>query len=325
MIRRVMALILTLGLLAAPLASRAQPVAKTPVIGFLVPADVPPSWIEALRVGLHDLGYVEGQNLKIEYRFAQGEARRFPGLLAELVRLKVDVIVTWTTPAALAAKQATSTIPIVAYTGNPVATGLVETLARPGSNVTGIAILTEELDRKSFELLKEAVPTASQIAILTNPTNPVWEPTLREVQTAARALGVRALVIEVRDARELETAIVTATRNKVAGLLLLRDAIFITHRARIAELAIQSRLPAIAGNPEFVEAGLLMAHGVNFPALWRSRIPLYVDKILKGAKPADLPVEQPTRFLVTINMRTAKALGLTIPPSLLLRADQVIE
>jgi putative tryptophan/tyrosine transport system substrate-binding protein len=186
MTRRRLAFLLAAGLLAAPLAAGAQQAGKTAVIGFLVPANPPPGWIEALRVGLRDLGYVEGQNLKIEHRFAEGEAGHFPGLFAELVRLKVDVIVTWTTPAALAAKQATSTIPIVAYTGNPVATGLVATLARPGGNVTGIAILTEEVDRKSLELLKEAVPAASQIAILTNPTNPVWPPTLREVQKAAR-------------------------------------------------------------------------------------------------------------------------------------------
>jgi ABC-type uncharacterized transport system substrate-binding protein len=325
MTRRRLAFLLAAGLLAAPLAAGAQQAGKTAVIGFLVPANPPPGWIEALRVGLRDLGYVEGQNLKIEHRFAEGEAGHFPGLFAELVRLKVDVIVTWTTPAALAAKQATSTIPIVAYTGNPVATGLVATLARPGGNVTGIAILTEEVDRKSLELLKEAVPAASQIAILTNPTNPVWSPTLREVQKTARTLGVRPSVIEVRDGTELDNAFATARREQVAGLLVLRDALFITHRTRIADLAMQHRLPAIAGNPEFVEAGLLMAHGVNFPALGRSRITLYIDKILKGAKPADLPVEQPTRFQVIINMKTAKALGLTIPPSLLLRADQMIE
>jgi putative tryptophan/tyrosine transport system substrate-binding protein len=317
---------LTLGTLSAPLAAEAQSAGRTPVIGFLVPAAGPPSgWIEALRLGLRDLGYIEGQNIKIDYRFSEGRAERFPDLLAEFVRLKVDVIVTYTTPAALAAKTATNTIPIVVYTGNPVATGLVASLARPGGNVTGVTILTEEIERKNLSLLREALPTASRIAVFTNPTNPVWPPTLRALEETAETLRVRLVVIEVRGVGGFEAAFATARRERAEGLLILRDGLFTGRWDELVPLAARYQLPAMYGNSEFVIAGGLMAYSVSFPDIWRTRISRYVDRILRGAKPADLPVEQPTKFDLFINLKTAKALGLTIPPSLLLRADQVIE
>jgi putative ABC transport system substrate-binding protein len=322
--RAALLILVALGVLWLPLATEAQQAGKIPVIGFLVPAIAPPAWIDALRLGLRDLGYIEGQNIKIEYRFSEGTAERFPDLLAEFVRLKVDVIVTWTTPAALAAKNATNTIPIVVYTGNPVATGLVASLARPGGNVTGVTILNEEIDVKNLSLLREALPSASRIAVFTNPANPVWPPTLRALEETAETLRVRLVVIEVRGVEGFEAAFATARRERAEGLLILRDALFTDRFDELVPLAARYQLPPMS-NREFVIAGGLMGYAVSFPDIWRTRISRYVDKILRGAKPADLPVERPTRFELFINLKTAKALGLTIPPSLLLRADQVIE
>ena len=317
-------LTLALGTLTAPLAADAQQGAKVPRIGFLSPS-APSFPSEAFRRGLRDLGYVENQNIVIEYRWAEGQYDRLPDFAAELVRLKVDVIVAVVTQASLAAKNATRTIPIVMVgVSDPVGSGLVATLARPGANITGTSSMTAEVVGKSLELLKEAVPKVSRVAVLWNPANPVFQAQmLRETEVAARALGVQLQILEARGPDELERAFAAMTRERASALLVLGDPTFFLHRARIADLAAKSRLPAMYGFKEFVDAGGLMAYGAHLPDLFR-RAATYVDKILKGAKPADLPVEQPTHFELVISLKTAKALGLTIPQSVLIRADQVI-
>ncbi len=322
--RTVWVLGLGLTILLGPATADAQPSRKVWRIGFLVPAAHPPSWTEGFRQALRDLGYVEGQNVVIEWRHAEGRKDLGARLLEELVRLKVDVIVTWTTPAARAAQRATNTIPIVAYTGDPVRTGLVASLARPGGNVTGIAILTEELEVKALELLKEAVPTAVRIGLLWNPANPVWAASLKDLQNAAQALRVNLLLLEAADAGQVEKAFAAAVRGRAGALLVPRDGLFTQHSERIVELAAQTRLPAMYGGRQFTDAGGLLAYGVTTAKLF-GRLASYVDKILKGARPADLPVEQPTEFELTVNLKTAKALGLVIPRSLLIRADEVIQ
>jgi putative ABC transport system substrate-binding protein len=319
--------ILALGLLAAPLAADAQPPPKVPRIGILwaSPISANAHLREAFRQGLRELGYVEGQNVAIEFRYAEGKLERLPDLAAELVRLKVDVIVATNTPTALAAKQATRTIPIVvSVSGDPVESGLVASLARPGGNVTGLSLMVPELAGKRLQLLKEVVPGTSRVAVLSNPTNPYTGLVVRETQAAARVLGVQLQPLEVRAAEDIDRAFQAAIRGRANALIVVDDGLVFTHRARIVALAAKSRLPAIYPFREPVEAGGLMSYATNLADSNR-RAATYVDKILKGAKPADLPVEQPTRFELVINMKTAKSLGLTIPQTVLIRADHVIQ
>jgi putative ABC transport system substrate-binding protein len=320
---------LALGILAVPLAAEAQQAAKISRIGFLSPSS--PSdprtqrFREAFRQGLRELGWVEGQNIAIEYRWAEERTERLADLASELVGLKVDVIVAATTPAIQPAKQATGTIPIVmAIAVDPVATGFVASLARPGGNITGLSMMSSELVGKQMQLLKELVPKISQVALLWNPANPSTAPGLRHAQDAARALGVRLQPLEARGPGEIDSAFAAMARDRAGAVIVLVDTTFAAHRTRIADLAAKSRLPAVYGLADHAQAGGLMAYGPNLPDLYR-RAATYVDKILKGAKPADLPVEQPTKFELVVNMRTAKALGLAIPPSILIRADQVLE
>jgi putative ABC transport system substrate-binding protein len=323
-VRAVLAAALALGLLAAPLAASAQqPPGKTARIGFL--GDVPPFLDEAFRQGLRELGYVEGQNIAIEYRSSEWKFERLPGLAAELVRLKVDVIVAANTRATEAAKQATSTIPIVfTVSGDPVAEGLVASLARPGGNLTGLATISPELVGKQLEMLKAVAPKVSRVALLQNPTQPSHSRAVRQAEDAARVLRVQLQVLKARTPSEIEAAFAAMRSQRADGVLVLRDAEFRAQRAQIVALAAKHRLPGMYGLREEAEAGGLMAYGASVPQLFR-RAATYVDRILKGAKPADLPVEQPTKFELVINLKTAKALGLTIPPSLLQQADQVIQ
>jgi putative ABC transport system substrate-binding protein len=247
-----------------------------------------------------------------------------PALLADLLDRKLDILVTWTTPALVAAKKATSTIPIVGISGDPVQTGLVASLARPGGNITGIAILTDELELKNLQLLKEAFPGVTRVAVLWNPDNPVWPPALKRLQAAAPVLGVTIQPLAVRNPGDLEAVFAAATKGNAGALLVVREQLFSLHRQQIVNFVTTHRLPAIYGAPIFVEVGGLIVYAANFVDMLR-RTGVYVDKILKGAKPGDLPIEQPTKFELVINLKTAKALGLTIPRTLLLRADQVIE
>jgi putative ABC transport system substrate-binding protein len=324
-LRAVLAAVLALGLLAAPLvAPGQQPRGKTARVGFLHFVSSP-LLDEAFQEGLRELGYVEGQNIVIEYRSADGKDERLPGLAAELVRMKVDVIVTASPPATEAAKRATSTVPIVfALSADPVAAGLVASLARPGGNITGLATISAEVVGKQLELLKRVAPKVSRVAVLQNPSNPGHALMLPQAEGAARALGVQLQVLKARTPSEIEVAFAAMRSQRADGALVLRDAVFRERRAQIVALAAKSRLPAVYGLREEAEAGGLMAYGASVPQLFR-RAATYVDKILKGAKPADLPVEQPTKFELVINLKTAKALGLTIPSSLLGQADQVIQ
>jgi putative tryptophan/tyrosine transport system substrate-binding protein len=307
--------------LVAPNAAGAQQADKVARIGVLaVSAAAFSPRIEAFRRGLREHGYVEGKNIVFEYRYAEGKLDRLPDLAVELVALKVDVIVTASPPSVRAAKRATSTIPIVfAAVGDPVATGLVKSLARPGGNVTGLSILGPELDGKRLELLKEAVTKTSRVAVLFGPESP-----RKELEIAAQALGIQLVLLPVRELGDFEPAFETARKESVHALLTSPSPLLNTVRERIVELAAKNRLPAMYGSSEFVEAGGLMSYAPSYVDLFR-RAAIYVDKILRGAKPADLPVEQATKFELVINLKTAKALGLTIPPSLLTRADQVIE
>jgi putative ABC transport system substrate-binding protein len=268
---------------------------------------------------------VEGQNIVIERRFADGKLDRLPALAAELVNFKVDVIFAPPTTAALAAKKATSAIPIVfALVGDPVGTGFVASLARPGWNMTGLSTINVELGAKRLELLKEAFPTVSRVAVLLNPTDPSNVLQLKETQRAAQALGMQLLPIEAQRPEDFDPAFLAMTTGRADALLVMENPINFTHRKLIVDLSNKSRRPAMHALTELVDAGGLMSYSVSYPDQFR-RAATYVDKILKGAKPADLPVEQPTKFELVINLKTAKALGLTIPPSLLFRADQVIQ
>jgi len=322
------------GLLATPLVAEAQQTGKVARIGFLSPASPSdaagnPSDLAVLfaafRERLRELGYVEGQNIKIESRWAEGNYDRLPGFAADLVRLKVDVIVTYGTPAAQAAKRATGTIPIVmALIIDPVASGLVTSLARPGGNITGQSMMSPDLAQKQLQILKEVVPKVSRVAVLHNPANPGNAPEVRHAQDAARALGVRLQLLGARGPGEIDSAFAAMTHEQASAVIVLVDAVLQNNRTRITDLAARHRLPAVYGLSEYAEAGGLLAYGPNRLDMFR-RAATYVDRILKGAKPGDLPVEQPSTFALVINLKTAKALGLTIPPSLLLRADQVIE
>ena len=318
---------LVLAILAATLPAGAQSPPKIARIGCLMGGSSASSGplIDALRQGLRPLGYVEGRNFAVEARYAEGRSEALPGLATELVRLKVDVIVVAAPQAVRAARQATNTIPIVmGMLADPQESEFVASLARPGGNLTGVSALAEGYSAKWLELLKEAVPRASRVAVLSSPTNPSHPGFRRETQAAAKVLKATLLFREVRDADELAGAFAAATKDRANGLVVLPDAIAFAHRTRIVELAAKHRLPAMYPYREFVEAGGLMAYGSSLADMFR-RSALYVDKILKGAKPGDLPVEQTARFELAINLKTAKALGLTIPPFVLVRADQVIQ
>ncbi|MGZ3318796.1 MAG: ABC transporter substrate-binding protein, partial [Isosphaeraceae bacterium] len=279
----------------------------------------------AFRQGLRELGWIEGQNIVIEYRFADGRLDRLPALAAEVVRLKVDIIAASPTPAALAAKNATGTIPIV-FTSvpDPVGLGLVASLARPGGNVTGLTYSVGfNIFGKDLELLKEAVPKARRVAVLSNPASPSQPLTMREITDAARSLGLPLLLLEARGPGDFDGAFAAMAKERVGALFVVTDPAFIPHRARLAELTTKNRLPSIFTQREDAEAGALMSYGPSLSDIYR-RAATYVDKILKGAKPADLPVEQPTKFELVINLKTARAIGLTLPQSLVQRADEVI-
>ena len=319
------------GIIVAPLAAKAQQAARVARIGYLATNNLalsPPNLHEAFRQGLRDLGYVEGGNVVIEYRDAGGKPERLPAVAAELVALKVDVIVAPTTPSALAAKQVTRVIPIVFFGSNdPVTSGLVTSLARPGGNVTGLSGLFPEVVGKSLELVTQAVPGVSRIAVLWQP-GAAGERTEKDIlnraEVAARALRVRLQIVEARGSADIDRAFSDMTRGRAGALAVWTTAMFVQERGRLVTLAAKNRLPAVYTLREFVDAGGLMAYGHSQADLNR-RAATYVDKILKGAKPADLPVEQPTKFELVINLRTAKALGLTIPQSVLARADEVIQ
>jgi putative ABC transport system substrate-binding protein len=313
------------GLLTAPLAARAQQLGKIYRIGILepIPATQNATNLDALRKGLRDLGYIEGRNLIIEYRSADGRAERFPDLASELVRLKVDLIVTRGTPAAKAAKHATGTIPVVMATmGDPRA--IVASFAQPGGNITGVTTFSTELTGKRIELLKELVPSLSRVALLHNMGNPAAPPEWEETKTAARSLGLQAELLDVRGQDDLGRAFELAVRQHVDTLLIGFDGLTQMHQQTIVDLVARNKLPAVYPAREFVEAGGLIAYAVNYPDLYL-RFASFVDKIFKGAKPAELPVQQPTKFELVINLKTAKVLGLTIPQSVLLRADELIQ
>ena len=329
-IRPAVLLLVSLALLTGPPPAEAQQPATLARIGCLETGSASGRaqlW-EAFRQGLRDLGYVEGQNISLECRWGEGNNDRLPGLAAELARLKVAVIVASATPAARAAQQATPTIPIVVTAvADPVGSGLVASLARPGGNVTGLSMLAAELVAKRLELLKEVVPKVARMAVLWHP-GVHGEGTIRnmleETKSAGRALGVQLQFVEVRRPDGFERAFAAIRKERVGALLVFPSPMFIEERRRIVAQAAKSRLPAVYPWRESAEAGGLMSYGVSLPDQFR-RAATYVDKIPKGAKPADLPVEQPTRFELVINLKTAKALGLTIPPSILIRADQVIQ
>ena len=313
--------------LAAPPAAEAQAPIARPRVGFLG-AESPSTnqhFFDAFRQGLRTHGYVDGQNVTLEERWAEGRNERFPELMGELVRLKASVILTISAPAAVAAKNATTTIPIVFITGDPMGSGLVRSFARPGGNLTGLSIsLGEEFSGKWLELLKEAVPRISRAAVLYNPTNPANAAYLTVLRGVAQKLGVKLQPIGVKDPAGFDGAFASMSAERAQALVVVIDPLTVRYRGRIAELATKNRLPAMYGFREFADAGGLMAYGANVAELCR-RAATYVDRILKGSRPGDMPVEQPTKFELVINLKTAKALGLTIPPSLLLRADQVIE
>jgi putative ABC transport system substrate-binding protein len=316
---------LTLSLLAAPLPADAQPSAKVSRIGYLSVAGSPGSlFAEAFRQGLRALGYVEGQNIALDFREAEGSAQ-FPALAAELVQLQVDVIVAWSVGAAQAAKNTTTTIPIVMVSsGDPVATGLVASLARPGGNLTGLTGIAMELSGKRLELLREAVPSLARVAVLWNARDATMTHTFRGIQAAAPALGVAVQPLGVREAQEIDSAIAALTEERPDALFMITDVLTRRHTKQVVDFAAQRRLPTLFEGRGPVAEGGLMSYGPSFPDLLR-RAATYVDKILKGAKPADLPVEQPMKFELVINLKTATALGLTIPPTLLFQADEVIK
>jgi putative ABC transport system substrate-binding protein len=307
-------------------AAQAQQPKKIPRIGYLALSATPtdPRRANALRQGLRQLGYVEGKDIVIEYRYAEGKRDRLSELAAELVRLKVDVIVSAGPPPTRAAKEAPATIPIVmAFDTNPVGNRFVASLARPGGNITGLSALFPQLGGKGLEILSEVVPKLSRVAVLGTSSSPTYGPVMREVELAAKAFKLQLQHLDVLDSKDIETAFRAANKGRAQALLMIGSPIFDSARPQIAGLAVENRLPAIYPQIEYTEAGGLMYYGTNTPELFR-RAATYVDKILKGAKPADLPVEQPTKFELIINLKAAKQIGLTIPQNVLARADRVI-
>ena len=307
----------------SPLAARAQQVKKIPRIGVLWPN--PPATFEFMRQGLRDFGYVEGQNINFEFRWAQGKLDELPEMASELVRLQVDLIVTLAPPATLAAKNATQTIPIVFVAmGDPLASGVVASLARPGGNLTGTTRMISEMSAKHVELLKEAAPSVAKLAVVWNPANSSHRPALQAVNAAARSLSLQVLPLEVHAPAELDNIFAAIMRERADGVLFIADPIFFIQLNRMVDLVASNRLPAICNFVEFPKLGGLMGYAPSIPDEFRHAAS-HIDKILKGAKPADLPVEQPTKFQLVINLKTAKALGLEISPTMLARADEVIE
>ena len=314
-------------LLAAPPRADAQAPARVPRIGFLgnTTPVLEANLVGPFREGLRDLGYVEGQNIQIEYRWAEGKYDRFPALIAELIALKVEVIVTAGTPATLAVKKATTSVPLVMIAvGDPVGTGIIASLSRPGGNITGLTSISPELDGKRLELLREVIPDLSHIAVLWNAASPLQVVGERQTQAAAQVLRMKVLSLGVRTQAEIEDALATIVRERPGALLVLADRLFLQHRARIMDFATKHRLPGVHAYRELVEAGGLMSFGPSYAGMHR-RAAYFVDRILKGTKPADLPVERPATFELVINLKTAKALGLTIPQSIVLRATEVIQ
>jgi putative ABC transport system substrate-binding protein len=313
------------GTLVGPVAARAQ-VAKLPTIGFLGPLTqaAQSSWTAAFVQRMHEHGWIEGRTVTIEYRWADGRSERLAEIVAEFVRMKVTIIVTAGTAAVIAAKQATAITPIVfATAGDPVGTGLVTSLARPGGNVTGLSNQSADLPAKRFDLLREVIPNLRRVAIMANVGNPIGVREMGEARAAARTLALEEAILELRLAEDIRPAI-ESVKSRADALYVVTDPLVNTHRIQVNTLALSARLPTIHGERGYVEAGGLVSYGPNFPDLFR-RAGDYANKILRGSKPADLPVEQPTTFDLAINLKTARALGLVIPPSLLLRADQVIE
>jgi putative ABC transport system substrate-binding protein len=318
---------MAIGLLATPLAVEAQPAAKVHHVGFIgnSTAALEANLVAPLREGFRELGYVEGRDLIIDYRWADGDYNRFPALVAELIALKVDILVTAGTPAALAVKRATKTIPLVMVAvGDPVGTGLVASLARPGGNLTGLVSIAPDLEGKRLELLREILPKLSSVSILTNPANPFHAISEKQVRAAAGTLQLKVRFVNVRAEPELDAAFETLERDRPGALLMLADRVFLHNRVRIAEFATRHRIPGIYAYTELVDAGGLMSFGPSYPGMHK-RAAYFVDKILKGARPGDLPMEQPAKFELVVNLKAARALGLTIPKAILLRADQVIE
>ena len=325
---------LALGLLAVSLPAEAQQAGKVYRIGYLAPRSHDPAnkssnalstaRMKAFREGLRELGYVEGQNVVIEYRSADGKRDRLPELAAELVRLNLDVIFVWSTPAVKAVKKTTTTLPIVTVSGDPVRLGFVASLAHPGGNITGLANLTPELAGKRLELLKEVVPQLSLVAVLWDPDNPGARLRMRETEAAANLVDIKLQPVAVRKPNDFEHAFAAMKKERAGALVPLRGTLVNTYLQRIAALAAENRLPTMYDGVGGAEAGGLMSYGTQIADLDR-RAATYVDKILKGAKPADLPIEQPTKFELVVNLKTAKALGITIPPSILYRADKVIK
>jgi putative ABC transport system substrate-binding protein len=316
----------SLSVLATPLAADAQPAAKLPTIGFMGSgtAAAQSRWTAAFVQRLRELGWSEGRNVAIEYRWAEGRTERFAEIAAEFVRLQVDVILTHNTPPVLAAKQATSVIPIVfATAGDPVGSGIVASLARPNGNVTGLSSQAPDTAGKRLELLREVIPSLHRLAILTDVGNPFAALDAAEVRRVARPLGLEVVTFEVRRAEDIDSAF-EALKGRAQALYVIAVPILFVNRVRINTLALAARLPTMHGVGEYVEAGGLMSYGPNWPHMW-SRAADFVDKILRGAKPADIPVEQPTKFDLFMNLKTAKAMGLTIPQSVLARADEVIQ
>jgi len=311
--------------LAAPLAAEAQAEGKVYRIGWLHPQPLPKPWLAGFDQGLREFGYVEGKDLVIERRWGDGDFDRLPAMAAELVRLKVDVLISGNSRALRELQKATRTIPIVMLgAGDPLGAGLVASLARPGGNITGLSQLAPELSGKRLELLKEVVPNLARVTMLSNPGNPSVVIGLQETRAAAKILGLTLHSLDVRKPDELDPALATIARGRPDALVLPIDSMIHEQRTRIAEFAVKHGLPSIGVYREFVEAGGLMVYGASIPDIFRRSVG-YIDKILKGAKPTDLPVEQPTKYELVINLNTAKALGLTIPPSVLARADEVIE
>jgi putative ABC transport system substrate-binding protein len=322
----VLSILFVVVLLAVAVIAEAQQPTKIPRIGFLsaTSLSIISARIEALRQGLRELGYVEGKNIVIEWRSAEGKADLLPALAVELVRLKVDIIVAAGTSDTRAAKEATTTIPIVmTQDTDPIGTGFVASLARPGGNITGLSTLAPEVSGKRLELLKEIIPKLSYVAVLGTSTRTGNAQSLKEVELAAGAFKVQVQYLDVLDVKDIETVFRAATKGRAEAVLVLQAPVFFSHRQQIVDLAAKSRLPAIYPQTEYMEAGGLMYYGANTPDLFR-RAATYVDKILKGAKPAQIPVEQPTSFEFIINLKAAKQIGLTIPPNVLARADKVI-
>jgi ABC-type uncharacterized transport system substrate-binding protein len=315
--------VMVFAVFAMPVTTDAQQPAKVPRIGFLRAGPPPRAFVEGFRQGLRELGYVEGQNIIIDYRFTDGTTARLPNLAAELLQRNVDVVLASGTEAVLATKTLTRTVPIVlAGVNDPVDSGLVSTLSRPGGNITGVSLMSVDLVPKRVQLLKELVPRLSRFAVLGHPAHPSYTAQVRAAEAAAKALGVQLEIIDVRSPNDFEAAFKAARRGE--ALVHLDDVLFTSHRTLLVELALGNRLPAIYGFRGWVEAGGLISYGPNYAEVYH-RAATFVHKILKGAKPADLAVEQPTKFELVINLKTAKALGLTVPQSLMLRAEHVID